>query len=111
MRSSHFTMPSITPIEMMHTAKNTAQHCHMGHALYINGPIQSNRLPTAVAPSHKPWQRPSIFLGATFYTNDSPSGEMNNSATVRKKYITINTHQPALTLSPSARLVKSLADG
>ena len=44
-----------------------------------------NRLPMAVAPSHKPWQIPCRCFGATFDTNESPSGEMNSSATVRKK--------------------------
>ena len=65
--------------------RNTTQHTQIGHLLYISGPIHSRPLPTAVAPSHNPWQRPCKFLGATFDTNESPSGEMNNSATVRKK--------------------------
>ena len=83
--SSHFTIPSIVPIEMIHTIKNTVQHCQIGQALYINGPIHNKRLPTAVAPSHRPWQRPCRCFGATFDTNERPSGEINNSATVRKK--------------------------
>ena len=83
--SSHFTIPNITPIEMRHTARKTAQQIQMGHLLYMSGPSQSRRLPTAVAPSHKPWHNPCRCLGATFDTNDSPSGEMNSSATVRKK--------------------------
>ena len=53
-RSSHFTIPSITPIEMRHTTRNTVQQVQIGHALYINGPIQSNKLPNAVAPSQRP---------------------------------------------------------
>ena len=28
--------------------------------MYISGPIHSRRLPTAVAPSQRPWQRPSF---------------------------------------------------
>lgn len=56
--SSHFTIPSITPIETAHTARNTPQHSQIGHLLYINGPTQRKRLPRAVAPSHKPWQSP-----------------------------------------------------
>ena len=53
-RSSHFTMPNITPMEMRQTARKTAQHIHSGQALYITGPNQMSRLPTAVAPSHRP---------------------------------------------------------
>ncbi len=84
-RSSHLTMPSIIAIETRHTTKNTVQHFQRSHALYINGPIHKNKLPMAVAPSHKPWQRPCKCFGATFDTNDKPRGEINNSATVRKK--------------------------
>ena len=78
-------MPNITPMDMRHTMRKTAQHCQIGHLLYMSGPTHSMRLPTAVAPSHRPWHSPYMLLGATFDTNDSPSGEMNNSATVRKK--------------------------
>ena len=56
--SSHLTIPNMIPIEMRQTAKKTVQHCQIGHALYINGPIQRRRLPSAVAPSQRPWQRP-----------------------------------------------------
>ena len=84
-RSSHFTIPSITPIETRHTTMNTVQHNHNGHFSIIAGPSQIIRLPSAVAPSHKPWHSPCKCLGATFDTNDNPIGEMNNSATVRKK--------------------------
>lgn len=53
-RSSHLTMPSMTPIDMAHTTMNTVQHCHIGILLYIRGPIHNSRLPTAVAPNHRP---------------------------------------------------------
>ena len=79
-------MNNIINIESKHTPKNTAQQAQIGHALYITGPSQIRRLPRAVAPSHKPWQRPSKFLGATLETKERPRGEINNSATVRKKY-------------------------
>ena len=75
----------MTPMDTRHTTRNTVQHCQMGHALYMRGPIHSSRLPRAVAASHRPWHKPSMLLGATLDTNDRPSGEMNNSATVRKK--------------------------
>ena len=75
-RSSHFTILSMMPMEMRQTAAKTAQHCQMGQALYISGPIQSSTLPTAVAPSQRPWQRPSRCLGATLDTKERPSGEM-----------------------------------
>ena len=52
--SNHLTMPNITLIEIKQTKKNTPQHCQIGHLLYINGPTHKNKLPTAVAPSHKP---------------------------------------------------------
>ncbi len=83
--SSHLTIPNITPIEMMQTVANTAQHCHIGHALYILGPRKRSRLPTAVSTSHRPCHNPSMLFGATLDTNDNPSGDMNSSATVRKK--------------------------
>lgn len=86
-------MNNIINIESKHTPKNTAQQAQIGHALYITGPSQIRRLPRAVAPSHKPWQRPSKFLGATLETKERPRGEINNSATVRKKYKTNITHQ------------------
>ena len=92
-RSNHLTIPNITPIETMQTMKNTAQHCQIGQALYISGPTHNIKLPTAVAPSHKPWHKPNILFGATLDTNERPSGEMNNSATVRKKYKAIRIHQ------------------
>ena len=76
----------MTPMEMRQNAAKTAQHCHWcGNSLIIVVPNAMNRLPIAVAVSHKPWQMPCKCLGATFETNDKPSGEMNNSATVRKK--------------------------
>ena len=78
-------MPNITPIEMRHTTKNTVQHCQIGQALYMRGPIHNKRLPSAVAPNHKPWHKPNMCFGATFDTNDKPSGEMKSSATVKKK--------------------------
>ena len=84
-RSSHFTMNSMTPIEMRHTIMKIAQQYPIGMALYISGPIHNRRLPTAVAPSHNPWQSPRRCYGATFETNDNPSGEINNSATVSRK--------------------------
>ena len=78
-------MPSIIPIETRQTMRNTVQHCQIGHALYINGPTHNIKLPKAVAVNQRPWHKPNKFLGATFDTNDKPSGEMNNSATVKKK--------------------------
>ena len=78
-------MPNITPIEMRHTTKNTVQQIHNGMLLYINEPKNKNALPIAVAPNHKPWHKPNICFGATFDTNDKPSGEMKSSATVKKK--------------------------
>ena len=83
-RSNHFTMPSITPIEMRHTMRNTLQHCHNGILLYINGPIQISRLPTAVAPSHNPGQQRCGGLGGFLETKRSPSGKMKRAATGRK---------------------------
>ncbi len=47
-------MPNMTPIEMMQTARKTLQQIHSGQLLYISGPIQSRRLPRAVAPSRDP---------------------------------------------------------
>lgn len=108
--SNHLTIPNITPMEIKHTAKNTVQHFHIGHALYITGPIQIKRLPTAVAPNQRPWHNPKRCLGATLDTNESPKGEINNSATVRKKYVTIRTHQPALSASLPVAL-NSVPDG
>ena len=85
-RSSQLTIPHITPMATRQITRKTAQHIHSeGILLSITGPIQINRLPSAVAPSHKPWQIPCRCLGAILDTNDRPSGEMNNSATVRKK--------------------------
>ena len=84
-RPSHFTMNRMTPIEMRHTIMKIAQQYPIGMALYISGPIHNRRLPTAVAPSHNPWQSPKRCFGATFETNDNPSGEINNSATVSRK--------------------------
>ena len=52
--SSHLTIPNITPIDMTQTIRNTAQQIQIGHLLYIRGPIQRSRFPTAVAPNHKP---------------------------------------------------------
>ena len=106
-------MPSMIPIDTRHTERNTVQQIHNGIALYINEPKNKNALPIAVAPNHKPWQRPSMCFGATFDTNDKPSGEMNNSATVKKKYVTKNTHTPALDAScvSSDNARKSCADG
>lgn len=84
-RSSQRTMPNITPIEITHTEANTAQHAHSGHALYITGPSHIKRLPSAVAPNQSPWHIPCKCFGATFDTNDNPSGEISSSAAVRKK--------------------------
>ena len=42
-RSSHFTMNSITPIEMKHTIMKIAQQYPIGIALYIRGPIHNRR--------------------------------------------------------------------
>jgi len=58
--SSHLTIPNITAIDITHTIANTNQQYCIGQALYIKGPIHRKMLPTAVAPSHKPWQRPTM---------------------------------------------------
>ena len=58
--SSHFTMPNITHIDTRHTARNTPQHCQMGQALSMMGPTKMNRFPMAVAPSHRPWHKPTM---------------------------------------------------
>ena len=75
----------MTPIETRQMPKNTAQQYWIGQALYITGPTQINKLPIAVAPSHRPWQRPTKLRGATLLTNDKPNGEINSSAIVRKR--------------------------
>ena len=80
-------MAYITPIEMKHTIMKTNQHSHNGHLLYISGPIHKRQLPTAVAPSHNPWQRPCKCLGATIDTKHRTSGQMTTSATLRKKQV------------------------
>jgi hypothetical protein len=57
--SSHFTIPSITPIEMRQNPANTAQHIHCcGKVLSIVTPRAMKRLPIAVAVSQSPWQIP-----------------------------------------------------
>ena len=48
--------------------------------------MNSKELPTAVAASQHPCINPCKWGGATFDTKDNPSGEINNSATVRIKY-------------------------
>ena len=78
-------MPNMTVMETRQMARNTPQHFQMSQALSMIGPTKMKRLPMAVAPSHKPWHRPTMWRGATFETKDRPNGEMNNSATVRKK--------------------------
>ena len=84
--SSHLTMPNMIAIETKQIPANTAQQIHWcGNVLSIVTPIAMNKLPIAVAVSHKPWQIPCKCLGATFDTNDNQRGEMNNSATVKKK--------------------------
>ena len=84
--SNHLTIPSITPIEIRQKPANTAQQIHwLGKVLSIVTPRAMKRLPIAVADNHKPWQIPCKWRGAIFDTNDKPRGEMNNSATVRKK--------------------------
>ena len=93
----------------MQMPKNTAQQYWISHALYIFGPIQIIRLPMAVAPSHRPWHKPTMLRGATLLTKLKPSGEMNNSATVRKKYVTISTHGPALVKPAAAISAESMA--
>ena len=53
--SSHLSIPNITPIEMRQKPANTAQHSHCcGKLLSIVTPRAMNRLPMAVAHSHKP---------------------------------------------------------
>ena len=92
-------------METKQTTAKTSQQYLIGHALYITGPSQISRLPMAVAPSHKPWHKPTMWRGAIFETNDKPSGEMKSYATVRKKSVTISTPGvvfiPILTLSSS----------
>ena len=56
-----------------------------GKEFSILTPRKIKRLPMAVADSHRPWHIPTMWRGAILETNDSPNGEMNNSATVRKK--------------------------
>ena len=78
-------MPSMTIMEIRQTPMNTLQQIQMGKLVYIRGPIQRSPLPTAVAPSQRPWQRPSRFFGATLETKLRPRGLMKSSATVMKK--------------------------
>ena len=54
--------------------------------------MKSNELPTAVAANQQPCIKPCKWGGATFDTKDNPSGEINNSATVRMKYKPIIIH-------------------
>ena len=88
-------MPSITHIDTRQMSRKTPQHFQIGQALSMIGPTKMKRLPIAVAPSQRPWHRPTMLRGATFETKDRPSGEMKSSATVRKKYVTIITHGAA----------------
>ena len=84
--SSHFSMPSITDMEARQIKANTPHVIHWcGKAFNILTPRKMNKLPIAVADNHKPWHLPTMWRGAILETNDKPSGEMNNSATVRKK--------------------------
>ena len=53
-------MPNITDIEIRQIARNTPQHTQISHALYMRGPTKMKRLPIAVAPSHKPWHKPTM---------------------------------------------------
>lgn len=91
--SSHFTIDSMIVIEIRQNPAKTAHVIHwLGKLLSIVTPSAMNRFPMAVAVSHKPWQMPWRCCGATLDTNESPSGEMNSSATVRKKYVTMSTY-------------------
>lgn len=54
--------------------------------------MNSKEFPTAVAASQHPCIKPCKCGGATLDTNESPSGDMNNSATVRIKYSPIIIH-------------------
>ena len=113
-RSSHLTIPSIMPIEIRQNAANTAQHIHCsGNVLSIVTPIAINKLPIEVAVNHKPWQIPCKWRGAIFDTNDKPRGEINNSATVKKKYVRISTNGLVFieTFTASERLWNSKPDG
>ena len=85
MRSSHFTMPSITSIESTHTVTNTVHVMEIDMFSYIIAPKKSEKLPTAVAASQPPCINPCMCGGATFDTNDKPSGEIKSSATVKIK--------------------------
>ena len=53
-------MPNMTHIDTKQMARNTPQHFQIGQAFNMIGPTKMNRLPIAVAPSHKPWQRPTM---------------------------------------------------
>ena len=84
--SSHFNMPSMMDMEMRQISANTPHVIHWcGKAFNILTPRKISRFPMAVAVSHKPWHTPTMWRGAILETNDKPNGEMNNSATVRKK--------------------------
>ena len=52
--------------------------------------MNNNALPIAVAASHAPCINPCKWGGDTLDTKDNPRGEMNNSATVKMKYIPTN---------------------
>ena len=54
--------------------------------------MNNSWLPIAVAPNHPPCIIPWYFGGATLDTNEIPSGEIYNSATVNTKYVAINNH-------------------
>ena len=84
-RSSHFTIPNITNMETTQTLTNTVQVIEMDIFSYIIAPKKSEKLPIAVAVNQPPCMSPCMCGGATFDTNDNPSGEINNSATVSIK--------------------------
>ena len=74
------------PMEVRQIRANTPQVIHWcGKEFSILTPRKIKRLPIAVADSHKPWHIPTMWRGAIFETKERPSGEMNSSATVRKK--------------------------
>ena len=53
-------MPNMTVMETRQMARNTPQHCQIGHAFNMIGPTKMKRLPIAVAPSHRPWHNPTM---------------------------------------------------
>jgi hypothetical protein len=83
--SSHFTIANMAPIDTRHTITKTDQVTEIEIFSYIIAPRNKEKLPIAVAVSQPPCIKPCMWAGATFDTNESPRGEINNSATVSVK--------------------------